>query len=132
LTVVEEVLEELRSDPRTRQASARQLIQDVLLEPAGQLEMPNTLVERNAFEQRQMRHYEEECPEVELCRHMATLRYRWVVTKGLEYPRGLQGTWTRIQELVVTMPNIETANTDRIAALLGLSITHTYLIGPSV
>ena len=60
LTVVEEVLEVLGSDLRTRQASARQLIQDVLLEPTGQLEMPNTLVERNAFEQRQMRRYEEE------------------------------------------------------------------------
>ena len=51
LAVAEEVLEELGSDPRTRQASAGQLIQNVLLEPDGQLEMPNTLVERNAFEQ---------------------------------------------------------------------------------
>ena len=118
LTVVEEVLEELGSDPRTRQASARQLIQEVLLEPAGQLEMPNTLAERNAFEQQQMRCYEEECPEVELCRRIATLWYRWVETKGLDYPRGLQGTWTRIRESAVTMPNIEIANTDRIAALL--------------
>jgi len=118
LAVAEEVLEELGIDPRTRQASAHQLIQDVLLEPAGQLEMPNTLVECTAFEQRQMRRYEEECPEVELCRRMATLWYRWVETKGLEYPRGLQGTWTRIRELIVTMPNIETANTDQIAALL--------------
>ena len=97
LTVAEEVLEELGSDPWTRQASARQLIQDVLLEPAGQLEMPNTLAERNAFEQRQMRRYEEECPEVGVCRRMATLWYRWVETKGLEYPRGLQGTWSRIR-----------------------------------
>ena len=90
----------------------------MLLERAGQLEMPNTLAERNAFEQRQMMRYEEECPEVELCRRMATLWYRWVESKGLEYPRGLQGTWTRIRELVVTMPNIETANTDSIVALL--------------
>ena len=87
--MAEEVLEELGSDPQTHQASARQLIHNVLLEPAGQLEMPNTLVERNAFEQRQMRGYEEECPEVELCRRMATLWYRWTETKGLEYPRGL-------------------------------------------
>jgi len=50
--VAEEVLEELGIDPRTRQASAHQLIQDVLLEPAGQLEMPNTLVECTAFAQR--------------------------------------------------------------------------------
>jgi len=118
LTIAEEVLEELGSDPRTRQASARQLIHDLLLEPTGQLEMRNTLVECNAFEQRQMGRYGEECPEVELCRRMATLWYRWAETKSLEYPRGLQGTWTRIQELVVTMPNIETANTDQIGALL--------------
>jgi len=116
--MAEEVLEELGGDPQTRQASARQLIHDMLLEPAGQLELRNTLVERNAFEQRQMRHYEEECPEVELCRRMATLWYRWTETKGLEYPHGLQGTWTRIRELVVTMPRIESANTDHIAALL--------------
>jgi len=118
LTVAEEVLEELGSDPRTRQASTRQLIHDLLLEPAGQLEMPNTLVKRNALEQRQIRRYKEECPKVELCRRMATLWYRWVETKGLEYPHELQGMWARIQELVVTMPNIETANTDQIAALL--------------
>ena len=119
-TVAEDVLNELGRDPRTRQASARQLVQDLLLEPARQLEMPNTLSERNAFEQRQMMRYEEECPEVELCRRMAYLWYRWVESKGLEYPRGLQGTWTRIRELVVTMPDIEKANTDRIAALLML------------
>jgi len=87
--MAEEVLEELGSDPRTHQASARQLIHDVLLEPARQLEMLNTLVERNAFEQRQMRRYEEECPQVELCRRMATLWYRWPETKGLEYPHRL-------------------------------------------
>jgi len=51
LAVAEEVLEQLGSDPRTRQASAHHLIQDVLLEPVGQLEMPDTLVEHNAFEQ---------------------------------------------------------------------------------
>ena len=118
MTAAEEVLEKLGSDPRTRHASARQLIQEVLLEPTAQLEMPSTLAERNAFEQRQMRRYEAECPKVEMCRRMATLWYRWLETKGLEYPRRLQGTWTRIWELVVTMPNIETANIDRITALL--------------
>jgi len=120
LVMAEEVLEEPGGDPRTHQASTRQLIHDMLLEPAGQLEMPNTLVEPNAFEQQQMRRYEEECPEVELCRRMdtPTLWYRWTETKGLEYPHGLQGTWTRILELVVTMPRIESANTNHIAALL--------------
>ena len=70
--MAEEVLEELGGDPQTRQASTHQLIHDMLIEPAGQLAMPNTLVERNAFEQQQMRRYEQECPEVELCRRMAT------------------------------------------------------------
>jgi len=115
LVIVEDVLDELGRDPQTHQASAHQLIHDMLLKPAGQLEMPNTLVERNAFEQQQMRRYEQECPKVELCRRMATLWYRWTETKGLEYPRGVQGTWTRIRELVITMPRIESAN---IAALL--------------
>ena len=50
LVIAEDVLEELGGEPRTHQASARQLIHDMLLEPAGQLEMPNTLVERNTFE----------------------------------------------------------------------------------
>jgi len=49
LVIAEDVLEELGGDPWTRQASALQLIHDMLLEPIGQLEMPNTLVERNAF-----------------------------------------------------------------------------------
>jgi len=80
--------------------------------------MPNTLVERNAFEQQQMRRSEQECPKVELCRRMATLWYMWTETKGLEYPRGVQGTWTKIRELVISMPRIESANTNHIAALL--------------
>jgi len=61
-------------------------------------------------------HYE--CPEVEVCRRMAKLWYRWVETKGLEYPRGVQGTWARVRELVTLMPRIEEANTDYIAMLL--------------
>jgi len=90
----------------------------MLIEPAEHLELPTTLIERNAYEQQQMRHYAQECPEVDLCRRMATLWYRWVETKGLEYTRGVQGTWNRIWELVTTMPRIESANTDHIAALL--------------
>ena len=65
-----------------------------------------------------MRFFSYECPEVELYRRMAKLWFRWVETKGLEYPRGVQGTWTRIRELVTLMPRIEEANTDYIAMLL--------------
>jgi len=52
---------------------------------------------------------------------MAKLRYQWVETKGTEYPRGVQGTWTRIRELVSIMPKIEDTNTDYIAMLLAPS-----------
>jgi len=117
LTIAEDVLKELGRDPQTRQDSAYQLIYDMLIEPAEQLELPTTLTEQNAYEQQQMRLYAQECPEVDLCRRMATLWYRWVETKGLEYPRGVQGTWNRIRELVTTMTRIESANTDHIAAL---------------
>jgi len=37
------------------------------------------------------------------------------------YPRGVQGTWTRIRELVSLMPRIEEANIDYIATLLAPS-----------
>jgi len=90
----------------------------MLIEPAKQLELLTTLTERNTYEKQQMRLYAQECPEVDLCRGMATLWYRWLETKGLEYPQGVQGTWNRIRELVTGMPRIERANTDHIAALL--------------
>jgi len=69
----------------------------MLIVPAEHLELPTTLTERNAYEQQQMRRYEQECLEVKLCRRMATLWYRWVETKGLEYPRGVLSTWNRIR-----------------------------------
>jgi len=49
---------------------------------------------------------------------MAKLWYRWVETKGQEYPGGVQGMWTRIQELVSIIPRVDEANTDYIAVLL--------------
>jgi len=93
LTVEEDVLEELGRDPQGRQDFALQLICDMLIEPAEHLELPTTLTERNAHDLQQMRLYEQECPNVSLCRRIAKLWYRWVETKGLEYPRGVQGTW---------------------------------------
>jgi len=65
-----------------------------------------------------MRSYEQVWREVRECRRMARLWFRWVETKGLEYPRGFQGTWERIRELVVLTPSIEEAHTDRLSALL--------------
>jgi len=65
-----------------------------------------------------MRAFVYEYPEADLCMRMAKLWHRWVETKGLEYPRGVQGTWMHIRELVSIMPRIEEANTDYIAILL--------------
>ena len=96
-TIAKDALEELGRDPQMRQDSAYQLMYDLLIEPAEHLELPTTVIERNAYEQQQMRRYEQECPEVELCRRMETLWYRWVETKGLEYPRGVLSTWNRIR-----------------------------------
>jgi len=92
----------------------------VLLKPAEHLALPSKLAGKNAYKWQHMRLYEQVCPEVSLCRRMAKLWYRWVETKGLEYTRGIQGTWNRIQELVITMPRIESANTNHIVALLAL------------
>ena len=118
LEVAEDVLEELGRDAQTRRDSARQMIRDVLLEPAELVALPSTPLERNEFEQQQMRSYEQVCPEVKECRRMARLWFRWVETKGLEYPRGFQGTWERIRELIALTPSIEEANTDRLTTLL--------------
>ena len=46
---------------------------------------------------------------------MAKLWSRWVDTKDEIYPRGVQGTWMRVWELVGTMPGIEEASTNYIA-----------------
>ena len=111
LVVVEDVLEELGRDPRVRRDSVHQVVQDMLIEPAEHAILPTTLLERNEYEQQLMGSYEQVWPEARECRRMARLWYRWVETKGLEYPRGFQGTWERIREL-------EEAHTDRLSALL--------------
>jgi len=90
----------------------------MLLELAEHAALPTTLLERNEYEQQLMGSYEQVWPEVRECRRMARLWFRWVETKGLEYPRDFQGTWERIRELVALTPNIEEANTDRLTALL--------------
>uniref|UniRef100_A0A7C9CV65 Uncharacterized protein n=1 Tax=Opuntia streptacantha TaxID=393608 RepID=A0A7C9CV65_OPUST len=65
-----------------------------------------------------MRVYSQECPEVGQCRCVAKLWFMWVETQGVEYPRGVEGTWLRIWELVTVMPRIEEANTNYIVQLL--------------
>ena len=122
--VAEDVLETLGSDQRTRQEDADQLIYDVLIEPTEHVDLPVTIIERNAHELQQMRLFSQECPEVNLCKRMAKLWYKWVEIKGMEYPRGVQGTWTRIRELVSIMPRIEDANIDYIVMLLAPSPPH--------
>jgi len=118
LVVVEDVLEELGRDARARRDSVRQVVCDMLLEPAEHAALPATLLERNEYEQQLMRSYEQVWPEARECRRMARLWFRWVETKGLENPRGFQGTWERIRELIALTPSIEEANTDRLTALL--------------
>ena len=49
---------------------------------------------------------------------MATLWFRWVDSQGMECPRGIEGTWTRIWELVTSMPRIEDAHPNYLAQLL--------------
>jgi len=118
LVIVGDVLEELGRDARVRQDSMHQVVRDMLIEPAEHAILPTTLLEINEYEQQLMRSYEQVWPEARECRRMARLWYRWVETKGLEYPRGFQGTWERIRELVALTPSIEEAHTDRLSALL--------------
>jgi len=118
LKVAEDVLEDLGRDPRTRRESVRQMVRDMLLDPTETAALPTTPLERNEYEQQLMRSYEQVWPPVTECRQMARLWFRWLETKGLEYPRGFQGTWERIRELIALTPHIEEANTDRLTALL--------------
>ena len=74
-------------------------------------------MEQNAFETQQMRVYSQERPEVGQCRRVHKLWFRWVETQGVEYPRGVEGTWLQIWELVTLMPRIEEVNTNYIAQL---------------
>jgi len=98
LEVAEDVLEDLGRDAQTRRDSARQMVRDMLLDPTETAMLPVTPLERNEYEQQLMRAYEQVWPPVTECRRMARLWYRWVETKGLEYPRGFQGAWERIRE----------------------------------
>jgi len=86
LVVVEDVLEELGRDARARRDSVRQVVRDMLLEPAEHAALPTTFLERNEYEQQLMKSYEQVWPEARECRRMARLWFRWVETKGLEYP----------------------------------------------
>ena len=121
LEVAEDVLEDLRQDGRTRRDAARQMVRDLLRDPAETAALPTTPIERNEHEQQLLRAYERVWPPAIECRRMARLWYRWVETKGLEYPRGFQGTWERIRQLIILTPHIEEANTDRLTALLAPS-----------
>ena len=49
---------------------------------------------------------------------MAKLWFRWVKSQGVQYARGIEGTWMCIWELVIIMPKIEDANTNYLARLL--------------
>ena len=64
LLVAEEVLDDLGEGSVARQEAAHQLICDVLVEPTEYLNLPSTLVERNAFEDQQMAAMELERPVV--------------------------------------------------------------------
>ena len=121
LDVAEDVLPDLGHDTRTRRDAARQMVRDILLHPTETAALPTTLLERNEYEQQLLQAYERVWPPAIECRRMARLWYRWVETKGLEYPRGFQGTWERIRELIALTPHIEEANTDRLTALLAPS-----------
>ena len=51
-----------------RYEAAYQIIYDVIVEPAGHLNLPTSLVERNIFETHQMKAFGQETPEVGQCR----------------------------------------------------------------
>jgi len=116
--VAEDILESSGDDQTICQETEHQLIYDVLVEPAEHLNLPITLLERNTFETQQIRVYAREQHEVEQCRRVAKLWFRWVETKGVEYPHGIQGTWMWIWEIVILIPRIKEANTNYIAQLL--------------
>jgi len=115
LLVVKEVLDTLGEGQVARQEAAHQLIYDVLVEPAEHINLPTSLVECNVFENQQMTTMELERPLVRKCKRIATLWFRWVESQGLVYPRGVEGTWTRIWELVPIIPRIEIAHPNYVA-----------------
>jgi len=88
------------------------------MEPAEHIIMTNTLEGRIRFEHQQMDALGVERPTVRQCRRAATLWYGWVEAQGIEYPRGIEGAWMRIWELVSTMHGVEYAHPNFLAQLL--------------
>ena len=57
-------------------------------------------------------------PAVRQCRRVAAFWYNWVDARGIEFPRGIEGTWRRIWELVSIIHGIENAPPSYMALLL--------------
>jgi len=57
-------------------------------------------------------------PTVRQCRRVAAFWYNLVDARRFEYPRGIEGTWKRIWELVSTINGIENAPPSYLALLL--------------
>ena len=83
--MAEEVLDTLGEEQEARPEAAHQLIYDVLLEPAEQINLPTSLVERNTFENQQMTVLELERPLVRQCKRVSILWFRLVESQGLVY-----------------------------------------------
>jgi hypothetical protein len=118
LIVAEDVIDHLGVGEAVRREAALMLIHNLLIEPARRLTLPSTLVERNRFEARQIEALSEELPVVRQCRRVAKFWFKWVEDRGLDYPRCIEGTWTRIWELVALIPGEENAGTAYLALLL--------------
>ena len=88
------------------------------MEPAERIVMPDTLGGRIRFEHRQLDALGEMTPTVRQCRRVAAFWYNLVDARGVEYPRGIEGTWKRIWELVSTIHGIENAPPSYLALLL--------------
>ena len=88
------------------------------MEPAEHIIMPNSLEGRIRFEHQQMDALEEITPTVRQCRRVAAFWYNLMEARGIECPRGIEGTWKRIWELVSTMHGIENAPPSYLALLL--------------
>ena len=118
LVVAEEALDSLGDDSSARQQAAHQLVYVGLMEPAKHIVMPDSLEGRIRFEHREMDALGEITPTMRQCRRVAAFWYYWVDARGIEYPRGIEGTWKRIWELVTTVHGIEYASPSYMAQLL--------------
>ena len=87
----------------------------MLVEPTEHINLPAFPVERNTYENQQMTTLKLERPLARQCRRVATLWFRWVESQGMVYPRDVEGTWTRIWELVTITPRIEIAHPNYLA-----------------